>query len=103
MAEQEKRPPANVPFAAFESMVTIHERHVKRLLVALLITVLLLAASNGAWLYAWTRYDYASNGEETAIDVSQDGRGLNIYGDGNEVHNGTNDPYPKANLEPDTD
>lgn len=105
MAEQTTgvKPPASVPYAAYESMLTVHERHVRRLLTALLIAVILIAASNGAWLYAWTRYDYMDTESVTETDttVSQDGHGINIYGDGNEVRNGADDQNPRGDADQD--
>lgn len=68
---------AEVAYIVYESAMARAERHIKRLIIALVTAVLLLAATNLAWLYAWTRYDYVS--------YDQDGRGINIIGDTNEV------------------
>lgn len=59
-----ERPPM-VAYAAFEEMVTIHERHVKRLFIGLLVAIILLAASNMAWLWFWSGFDFS---EETYSD-----------------------------------
>lgn len=57
----------------FELELARSERHIKRLWIVLIITIILLFASNAIWIYEWTRYDYAS--EE--IEYNQDGSGLN--------------------------
>ena len=59
------------------------ERMVKRLLIALVVTIVLLFASSAIFTYAWLQYDYSS--EETIYQ--QDGEGTNIIGNSNEVDN----------------
>lgn len=63
------------------------------LIVALLVVALSIRAARDAnrelaettreWVQAWTEYDYAS--EDVTTIFSQDGEGVNIIGDGNEV------------------
>ena len=78
---------AAVPYIVYESSGARFERTLKRIVIALVVTVVLLFASNVVWLWAWTRYDYSS--EETVY--TQDGQGLNIIGDRNiaGVYDGT--------------
>lgn len=73
----------SISLAAFESMEASMERTIKRLWIALVMSVLFIFFSNVAWLWAWVQYDYTS--EETVTTYQQDGRGLNIIGDSNEV------------------
>lgn len=75
--------PENVPYIVHESSMARMERQIKRLWIALIVSVFLLFASNVAWLYAWCQYDYSS--EETIYQ--QDGEGTNIIGDSNKVDN----------------
>lgn len=75
----------SVSYLVYESSTTRLDRIIKRLVVSLIISILLTFVSNALWLYAWTQYDYVS--EESTI--TQDGRGINIIGDGNEVDDGT--------------
>jgi hypothetical protein len=63
-----------------------NERTNKRLIIALILAVILMFASNAIWLYAWCQYDYSSTSEETIYQ--QDGQGTNIIGNTNEVNNG---------------
>ena len=73
----------NVPYIVYEGAEARAERHIKRLIVALVLTIVLLFASNAFWLYEWTQYDYSS------VEYSQDGKGANVIGTGNEVLYGT--------------
>ena len=56
----------NVPYIVYESEAARHERTVKRLLTALLITILLMVGTNLAWLYVFNQYDITS--EEYTIE-----------------------------------
>lgn len=78
-----KKPVEPVPYIVHESAMARNERTVKRLVVALIVAILLIFASNAAWLYAWCQYDYSSTSAETITEYQQDGEGLNIIGDRN--------------------
>lgn len=67
-----------VPYIVYESAQVRSERHIKRLIIALVITIILMFVSNALWLYAWCQYDYTS--EE--VSYSQDGEGLNSINTG---------------------
>ena len=83
--------PQSVPYIVHESAMARSERNSKRLLIALVSCIIMLFASNAAWLYAWCQYDYSS--EE--VIYQQDGEGTNIIGNSNEVDNyGTNGKNP---------
>lgn len=90
-----------VPYIVYESAQAKNERVVKRLVVALIIAIGLIFASNMAWLYVWSSYEYT--GTETTTTYTQDGEGTNIIGDSNEVTdesaNGENSQDTKENLE----
>lgn len=75
-----------VPFFVYETEVARNERTTKRLIIALVIAIILIFASNAAWLYAWTQYDYTS--EE--VTYSQDGEGINNIntGEQGDINNG---------------
>ena len=81
--------PVSVPYFVYEGEAARHERTRNRMLRALVAAVLLIVVSNLAWLWAWCQYDYeSSDTTTTATEVMQDGRGINIYGDRNEVSRG---------------
>jgi membrane protein YdbS with pleckstrin-like domain len=63
----------DIPYIVYEGAMARHERQLKRLIIALIVSIVLIFASNAIWLYAWCQYDYSS--EE--ITYSQDGMGLN--------------------------
>lgn len=75
----------NIPYIVYESTLATSERHIKRLIIALVICIALLFISNGLWLYYESQYNYVSTEESTTY--SQDGEGTNIIGSLNEVDN----------------
>ena len=77
--EEEKK----VSYLAFESVQARNERHIRRLSIALIICIFLIFASNAMLLYAWLQYDYSSEANTTTYE--QDGKGINIIGDRNDV------------------
>ncbi len=79
----------NVPYIVYESAQARHERTIKRLIIIIIIAISMLFASNAIWLYVWSQYDTVE------YDYTQDGKGINIIGNENEVeHNGTEISYP---------
>jgi len=56
----------DVPYIVYEGEAARHERTVKRLLTALLVTILLMVGTNLAWLYVFNQYDISS--EEYTIE-----------------------------------
>lgn len=79
-----EKEPAPVSYFVFEGEQVRHERILKRLIAVIIICICLIFASNAIWLYAWMQYDYSSQ----EITYTQDGRGINIIGNENEVENG---------------
>lgn len=77
----------SIPYIVYESAEARSERTIKRLIIALIISILIGFVTNLVWLYEWNQYDYVDE-SETRI-FTQDGQGLNIIGDSNEV---TNEP-----------
>lgn len=71
--------PTSVPYAAFESSTSRAERIIKRLVIALIVTIALTFASNIGWLI------YANNNGNTnsSYTVTQSGSPTSIIGDGN--------------------
>lgn len=72
-----------VPFIVYEGTVARFERTIKRLIILVGITILLLFASNAIWIYEWNQYDYAD------VDVnSEDGGNANYIGANGYINNG---------------
>lgn len=61
----------DVPYIVYESEAARHERTVKRLLTALLVTILLMVGTNLAWLYVFNQYDISS--EEYIVESGEEG------------------------------
>lgn len=61
----------DVPYIVYESEAARHERTVKRLLAALLITILLMVGTNMAWLWVFNQYDITS--EEYVVESGTEG------------------------------
>ena len=75
-----------VPYIVHESAMARNERTIKRLVIALIIAVALIFASNAAWLYAWMQYDYTS--EESVVDISASDGVANYIGNDGDIVNG---------------
>lgn len=74
-----------VPYIVYEGEQARNERHVRRLVIALVICIILIFASNVIWLYAWYQYDYTST--ET-VDIDS-GEGIaNYIGRDGDITNG---------------
>ena len=71
---ERKEMPEAIPYIAYEGAMARNERLVKRLIICLAICIVLIFASNGAWLWAWMQYDYSSD----TVTTTQDGEGVNI-------------------------
>lgn len=81
-----------VPYIVYEGAMASSERHIKRLIIALIVCIILLFGSNAMWLWEWTQYDYIDE-VETTTSYEQDGD-LNIIGDMNDVTESNNDNTP---------
>lgn len=75
-----------VPYIVHEASEARHERHVKRLIISIIVCVSMLFASNLAWLFAWMQYDYTGEVQTEQTTYGQFGEGTNIIGDSNEVN-----------------
>lgn len=65
---------------AFERMQAKDERNDRFRNITIIILIVLLVASNLAWLWAWNQYDYVS--EDYSIEAEQDGEGINLVSGG---------------------
>ena len=69
---------------AFERMQAKDERNDRWRNIIIIILIVLLAATNGAWLYAWNQYDYTS----TQTEVNADNGTANYIGRDGDINNG---------------
>lgn len=66
-----------VPYVVYESAMTRAERATKRLVIALIIAIVIIFASNAVWLYSWMQYDYVTAENTTTVDA--EGSGIANY------------------------
>ena len=78
-----------VPFAAFESAVLRLERANRRLIAVVILLVVMLFLSNGAWLWYESQFvDEVTETIETSTEGGGDAYGTLLSGDNNEVNYG---------------
>lgn len=77
----------SIPYFVHEGMMARNERLIKKLIIALIVTIGLVFASNAIWLYAWLQYDYA--GVEN-VDVNGESGVANYIGNDGNITNGEN-------------
>ena len=82
--------PENVPYIVHETAMARNERNVKRMIIAIVMAIVLLFASNALWLWAWMQYDY-----ESYEAVTDNGGDANIIGNDGDIYNG----YGEAETE----
>ena len=77
--------PKDVPYIAHESAVARLERVIKRLWVLALVLIVLLAASNAAWIW------WESQFEEVRIEQDNESGYNNFIGNDGDIYNGETD------------
>ena len=77
--------PKDVPYIAHDSAVARLERVIKRLWVLALVLIVLLAASNAAWIW------YESQFEEVRIEQENESGYNNFIGNDGDIYNGETD------------
>ena len=70
--------PENVPYIVHESSMARMERQIKRMWITVLVMIVMLVATNGAWIL----YESQFSDIETTIEAEQDGSGVNIVSGG---------------------
>ena len=74
-----------VPYIVFEGEMARHERTIKRLVIALVISISLIFISNIAWLWFFNQFDITS--EDIIVDGTQQGN-ANFIGEDGVINNG---------------
>lgn len=78
-----------IPYIAYEAAEAKSERTIKRLILALVLSIILIFASNAIWLYAWCQYDYSGEEAVTTVEQdAQDGGDTNYIGHNGDINNG---------------
>lgn len=78
----------NVPFVVYEGELARNERTVKRLIIALVATIIMLFLSNAMWLYAWNMYDYVEDEVRSVTVDGGDNGNTNYIGGNGDISNG---------------
>ncbi len=73
----------DISYIVFEGEMARAERHIKRLWITVIVTILLLAATNILWIVYEMQYE--------TVSYSQDGEGINNVniGEQGDLNNGT--------------
>ena len=84
--------PASVPYVVHESAMARAERHTKALVWVIVLLIVLLVGSNGAWLWYEKQFEVVEETTETII-TQDNAEGYNNYigNDGDIVNGKTND------------
>ena len=82
--------PASVPYVVHESAMARAERHTNALILVIVLLIVLLVGSNGAWLWYENQFEVV---EETTTTITQDNAdGYNNYiGNDGDIVNGKAD------------
>ena len=75
-----------VPYIVHEASIARMERTNKRLLIALVVAIITIFASNVTWLYVWNQFEYVAD-EETVTLETRDGN-ANYIGNDGDITNG---------------
>ena len=70
--------PENVPYIVHESAMARNERTVRRLWITIVLLIVMLVGTNGAWIW----YESQFSDIVTTIEAEQDGSGVNIVSGG---------------------
>lgn len=73
-----------VPYVVYEGEMARQERMVKRLFTALIISVLIIFASNACWIWLLNQYDYV----DEAVDIENEDGNANYIGNDGDIYNG---------------
>lgn len=79
----------SVPYIVYEGEQARNERNIKRLVVALVVTIMLLFATNAMWLYCWMQYDYTGEEATTTHYVEAKDGVANYIGNDGDIVNGS--------------
>ena len=77
----------SVPYVVYEGEMARSERMVKRLIVALIVSIVIIFATNATWIWLWNQYDYSS--DESIVEMETRGAGnTNYIGNSGDITNG---------------
>ena len=77
--------PITVQYVVYESSMARAERQIKRLWIALIISIVMIVLTNIAWLYVWNSYEYVGDTSEISVEGQRD---ANYIGNDRDITNG---------------
>ena len=91
--QEEKEMQLTVPYIMHEAAQAKSERTIKRLIIALIIAMCLLFATNALWIWHNSQYDFV----DSKVNVDTEGEGnANYIGQDGDIYNGTNYSQEKS-------
>lgn len=93
-ANEEKGMQLTVPYIAYESARTQSERTIKRLIIALIVAICLLFATNALWIWNISQYEISDS--EVTVDTEGEGN-ANYIGQDGDIYNGTDNGQKENN------
>ena len=72
-----------IPYVVFESAEAKNERIIKRLIIALVITIILMFATNIIWVIEFCSFEYTT--EETTYDLDAGSGTANFIGENGDI------------------
>lgn len=73
----------DIPYIAFEAEMARYERTIRRLLIALMVAIALVFASNMAWLWFVNQFDFSTE----TVTQELDGGNANYIGNDGNINN----------------
>lgn len=86
--EDKRTEDKHLVYLIYEAVQARTERTIRRFIIALVVTTILMFASNIIWLYIWQTYDYESVMTETVVDVDSKSGPANYIGNNGDIYNG---------------
>lgn len=85
--QEEKEMQLTVSYIMHEAAQARAERTIKRLIIALITSIILLFATNVLWIWNNSQYDFV----DSEVNVDTEGEGnANYIGQDGDIYNGTN-------------
>lgn len=75
---------STVPMLVHESALAREERHAKRLVIALIVSIITLFLTNMGWLMYLSQYEFSSED----IELNADSGNANYIGEDGDIYNG---------------
>jgi len=85
MPEEERKDNLSVPYDVHMKAMELEERHIRRLVYTIIFTIILLFASNAAWLWFFNQFTISA---ESTVTVDGKEGTANYVGGNGDITNG---------------